>query len=76
MLDYLLAEIENLTGRVVFVLAGYHKQMEAFLAHNPGIPSRIPVTMEFQDYNDKELEHILVHYINANQSSFASLLSH
>jgi Cdc6-like AAA superfamily ATPase len=64
VLDYLLAEIENLTGKVVFVLAGYHKQMEAFFAHNPGIPSRIPCQMEFQDYDDMELEHILVHNIN------------
>lgn len=64
VLDYLLAEIENLTGKVVFVLAGYHKQMEAFFAHNPGIPSRIPIQMEFQDYNDKELQHIFVQYID------------
>ncbi|KAF2030476.1 P-loop containing nucleoside triphosphate hydrolase protein [Setomelanomma holmii] len=65
VLDYLLAEIENLTGKVAFVLAGYHKQMEAFFAHNPGIPSRIPIRMEFQDYSDKELHHILCHYVGA-----------
>lgn len=64
VLDYLLAEIENLTGKVVFVLAGYHKQMEAFFAHNPGIPSRIPVQMEFQDYNDQELRQIFCQYVN------------
>ncbi|KAG4217258.1 hypothetical protein PC116_g34261, partial [Phytophthora cactorum] len=40
VLDFLLAEIENLTGKVVFVFAGYRKQMEGFFAHNPGIPSR------------------------------------
>ncbi|KAH7394503.1 P-loop containing nucleoside triphosphate hydrolase protein [Pyrenochaeta sp. MPI-SDFR-AT-0127] len=65
VLDYLLAEIENLTGKVVFVLAGYHKQMEAFFAHNPGIPSRIPIRMEFEDYNDQELQHIFCHYVNS-----------
>jgi Cdc6-like AAA superfamily ATPase len=64
VLDYLLAEIENLTGKVVFVLAGYHKQMEAFFAHNPGIPSRIPVQMEFQDYEDNHLHSIFCHYVN------------
>lgn len=64
VLDYLLAEIENLTGKVVFVLAGYHKQMEAFFAHNPGIPSRIPIQMEFQDYTDQELQRIFVQYID------------
>ncbi|KAF2277903.1 P-loop containing nucleoside triphosphate hydrolase protein [Westerdykella ornata] len=65
VLDYLLAEIENLTGKIVFVLAGYQKQMEAFFAHNPGIPSRIPIEMKFEDYNDGELQRILCHYINA-----------
>jgi Cdc6-like AAA superfamily ATPase len=64
VLDYLLAEIENLTGKVVFVLAGYHKQMEALFAHNPGIPSRIPVQIEFQDYEDNQLHHIFCHYVN------------
>ncbi|KAF2637377.1 P-loop containing nucleoside triphosphate hydrolase protein [Massarina eburnea CBS 473.64] len=63
VLDFLLAEMENLTGKVVFVLAGYHKQMEAFFAHNPGIPSRIPIRMEFQDYTDQELQHIFIGYI-------------
>lgn len=64
VLDYLLAEIENLTGKVAFVLAGYNKQMEAFFAHNPGIPSRIPIEMEFKDYEDEELLRILGYTIN------------
>lgn len=34
VLDYLLPEVENLNGKVVFVLAGYNKQMESFYAHN------------------------------------------
>ncbi|KAH9863899.1 hypothetical protein J1614_009831 [Plenodomus biglobosus] len=64
VLDYLLAEIENLTGKIVFVLAGYSKQMEAFFAHNPGIPSRIPLEMEFHDYTDQELQRIFCQYID------------
>ncbi|KAI4920884.1 hypothetical protein J4E85_008999 [Alternaria conjuncta] len=68
VLDYLLAEMENLTGKVVFVLAGYHKQMEAFFSHNPGIPSRIPIRMEFQDYEDRELQQIFCQYIDKKYS--------
>jgi len=64
VLDYLLAEIENLTGKIAFVLAGYHKQMEAFFAHNPGIPSRIPIEMEFHDYSDQQLQRIFCHYVD------------
>lgn len=32
VLDYLLPEVENLNGKIVFVLAGYSKQMESFFA--------------------------------------------
>ncbi|KAF1998618.1 P-loop containing nucleoside triphosphate hydrolase protein [Amniculicola lignicola CBS 123094] len=63
VLDYLLAEMENLTGKIVFVLAGYRKQMEGFFAHNPGIPSRIPKELNFEDYTDEELQRILCHTI-------------
>ncbi|KXX80997.1 Helicase required for RNAi-mediated heterochromatin assembly 1 [Madurella mycetomatis] len=64
VLDYLLAEVENLRGKVVFVLAGYNKQMESFFAHNPGLPSRFPVEMAFTDYTDYELLRILELKIN------------
>lgn len=59
VLDYLLPEVENLSGKIVFVLAGYNKQMESFFAHNPGLPSRFPVDMKFADYTDDELLRIL-----------------
>ncbi|KAL2264535.1 hypothetical protein VTJ83DRAFT_7045 [Remersonia thermophila] len=64
VLDYLLAEVENLRGKVVFVLAGYNKQMESFFAHNPGLPSRFPIEMNFADYTDGELLSILGLKIN------------
>ncbi|KAF4440391.1 hypothetical protein F53441_12339 [Fusarium austroafricanum] len=59
VLDFLLAEVENLRGKIVFVLAGYSKEMESFFSHNPGIPSRFPIEMKFEDYTDKELLQIL-----------------
>lgn len=55
VLDFLLAEIENLAGKIVFVFAGYRKQMEKFFEHNPGFSSRIPYTLSFNDYTDSEL---------------------
>src|SRR4051794_6941547 len=33
--------------------------MESFFAHNPGLPSRFPVQMKFEDYTDDELLRIL-----------------
>lgn len=64
VLDYLLAEIENLTGKVVFVFAGYRKQMEKFFEHNPGLSSRIPNTLHFEDYTDAELLRMLQFQMN------------
>lgn len=64
VLDYLLTEIENLTGKVVFVFAGYRKQMEKFFEHNPGLPSRIPYTLRFEDYTDAELLWMLQFQMN------------
>ncbi|KAL6872438.1 P-loop containing nucleoside triphosphate hydrolase protein [Trichoderma longibrachiatum] len=64
VLDYLLAEVENLRGKIVFVLAGYSKQMESFFAHNPGFPSRFPIEMRFEDYTDEELLRILKRQVN------------
>lgn len=64
VLDYLLAEIENLTGKVVFVFAGYRKQMEKFFEHNPGLSSRIPYTLHFEDYTDAELLRMLQFQVN------------
>ncbi|KAI1436113.1 P-loop containing nucleoside triphosphate hydrolase protein [Xylaria sp. CBS 124048] len=68
VLDFLLAEIENQTGKIVFVFAGYRKQMEAFFAHNPGIPSRIPIRLDFQDYEDGELLRIMQHALHKKYS--------
>ncbi|KAK0613521.1 P-loop containing nucleoside triphosphate hydrolase protein [Immersiella caudata] len=64
VLDHLLTEVENLRGKVVFVLAGYNKQMESFFAHNPGLPSRFPTQMDFADYSDDELLRILELKVN------------
>ena len=59
VLDYLLAEMENNVGMLVFILAGYSKQMEKFFEHNPGLPSRVPYRLNFTDYEDDELLRML-----------------
>jgi energy-coupling factor transporter ATP-binding protein EcfA2 len=60
VLDFLLAEIENNVGKIVFIFAGYNKEMEKFFEHNPGIPRRIPYNLKFADYEDDELLRMLV----------------
>ena len=58
-MEFLLAEIENLVGHTIFVFAGYRKQMEKFFESNPGLSSRIPYTLHFEDYTDAELLSML-----------------
>jgi hypothetical protein len=59
VLDFLLAEMENNVGSIVFMFAGYNKEMEAFFEHNPGLKSRVPYRLQFSDYEDHELMTIL-----------------
>lgn len=42
-------------GDIVWILAGYKKDMEKLFEHNPGLPSRFPSTFTFEDYTDEEL---------------------
>ncbi|KIK99652.1 hypothetical protein PAXRUDRAFT_30364 [Paxillus rubicundulus Ve08.2h10] len=64
VLDFLLAEMENWVGSLVFVLAGYNRQMEEFFEHNPGIPNRVPYQLQFADYTDAELMTVLEDLVN------------
>ena len=68
VLDYLLAEIENQVGKIVFIFAGYNKLMESFFEHNPGLESRMPYRLRFEDYNDKELLLMLSRLITKKYS--------
>ncbi|EKM56223.1 uncharacterized protein PHACADRAFT_209697 [Phanerochaete carnosa HHB-10118-sp] len=63
VLDFLLAEMENNVGKIVFILAGYNKQMEKFFEHNPGLQSRVPYSLQFSDYKDPELQLMLDKHI-------------
>ena len=54
----LLNLLENRKGEFVCIMAGYTKEMAEFVRMNPGIPSRCNVTVEFPDYNAKELEQL------------------
>lgn len=54
----LITLLENRKGEFVCIMAGYTKEMNEFLRMNPGIPSRCNVTIEFPDYNARELEQL------------------
>ncbi|KAF5857988.1 hypothetical protein ETB97_004987 [Aspergillus alliaceus] len=64
VMNFLLAEVENQTGKMAVVLAGYRTHMEKFFAHNPGLPSRFPHEFKFEDYTDNELLQIFEFNVN------------
>lgn len=68
ILDFLLAEVENLTGKIISILAGYQRPMEKFFAHNPGLPNRFPHELKFNDYDDDERRQIFEYGIKKKYS--------
>lgn len=57
-IDTLVKHMEDKHGDFVLILAGYSSEMDYFLSLNPGLKSRFPFILEFQDYNVKELMDI------------------
>jgi len=57
--DVLVKRMEDDRDDVVIILAGYPKEMDRLVAMNPGLESRIGITIDFEDYSDEELLAIL-----------------
>lgn len=65
----LLKLMEDRRDEVVVIVAGYPVEMERFLTSNPGLASRFPKTLTFEDYDDDELYAIFS--LIAHQQGFA-----
>ncbi|MGL4911105.1 MAG: AAA family ATPase, partial [Romboutsia sp.] len=60
IVDALLKGIEDNRDDLVVILAGYENDMEKFLSFNPGLKSRFPNVIQFEDYNPYEMYEIAV----------------
>lgn len=58
-LDLILTIIENNIGKIAVIFVGYEDEMRSFLEHNPGLSSRIPYTIHFDNLTDGELWNLL-----------------
>ncbi|GAA3691062.1 hypothetical protein GCM10022224_065610 [Nonomuraea antimicrobica] len=56
----LLKRAEDDRDRLVIVLAGYEREMDSFLATNPGLASRFSQRVAFPSYSPQELSRIAV----------------
>lgn len=57
-INTIVQEMENHREDIVVIFAGYPKEMEKFLARNPGLSSRIAYHIPFEDYSPEELYKI------------------
>ena len=62
----LLDMMENYRDDLVVILAGYKDKMKMFFESNPGLRSRIPSAIDFDDYTKEELEEIFVNMCESN----------
>ncbi|WP_446221574.1 AAA family ATPase [Nocardia sp. IBHARD005] len=58
VIEILLTEMENERGDLVVIFAGYPDRMATFFAANPGLSSRVPHHLTFEDYDHAELTQI------------------
>ncbi|TMR89565.1 AAA family ATPase [Nonomuraea basaltis] len=66
----LLKRAEDDRDRLVIVLAGYEREMDAFLATNPGLASRFNQRVAFPSYSPQELTEIAVLLAEKSGDSF------
>lgn len=57
-IDTLVKSMEDHKNDFVLILAGYGYEMDQFLRTNPGLPSRFPIMVTFEDYDETELIQI------------------
>ena len=65
-IDTLLKYMEDNRQNLVVIAAGYSKEMNSFLDSNPGLRSRFPKVIQFDDYNSDQLLEIFKKLIGDN----------
>ncbi|NLZ54950.1 MAG: AAA family ATPase [Thermoanaerobacteraceae bacterium] len=70
-IDTLVKAMEDYKDNLIVILAGYKDEMEWFLQINPGLRSRFPIKIEFNDYSVDELMQIAKMMVDKRQYKFS-----
>jgi len=70
-IDTLVKAMEDYKDNLIVILAGYKDEMEWFLKINPGLRSRFPIQIEFNDYSVDELMQIAKMMVEKRQYKFS-----
>ncbi|MFY9218675.1 MAG: AAA family ATPase, partial [Tepidanaerobacteraceae bacterium] len=70
-IDTLVKAMEDYKDNLIVILAGYKDEMEWFLQTNPGLRSRFPIQIEFNDYSVDELMEIAKMMVEKRQYKFS-----
>ncbi|WP_419893795.1 stage V sporulation protein K [Oceanobacillus kimchii] len=70
-IDTLVKHMEDQHQDLVLILAGYPYEMERFLTFNPGLESRFPFILEFDDYGVEELMEIAKRMVDEREYKFS-----
>ena len=57
-INTIVQEMENHRGDTIVIFAGYPDKMKAFFARNPGLRSRVPFQIHFDDYSVGQMVQI------------------
>ena len=69
-IDVLVKAMEDNRNGFILILAGYRREMAAFLKLNPGLSSRFPIQIAFPDYSVGELLKIAAQMARQRHYSF------
>lgn len=57
-INTIVQEMENNRENTIVIFAGYPDKMERFFSRNPGLRSRVPFRIRFEDYSTDEMAQI------------------